>query len=321
VGDGAVNAPPHHPLTQTGARETSHESALPSDQHVPVHETLRAVERRLDDLNLGRHYKELELSGYTVIPGVLDGSARAELRSTLLTLAGENETRDPDLEGGTSHFDRTQEVVLLLARGGVPYEQLVVTPRVLALVTALLGQSCTLSSVTGYVKGPGSGGLGLHADTAFVPDPLPPYAQLANVNYCLTDYTVDDGCLTVVPGSHRYCHRPRHADAAVETEPVEAPAGSAIVFHGNTWHAALPRRKAGLRLTLSVLYCRMYMRPQESYADVLPDAVLDRNPPAFRQLVGRELPLGWRTAQEAAEVFLWRRERAGEYYRTRSVHG
>jgi ectoine hydroxylase-related dioxygenase (phytanoyl-CoA dioxygenase family) len=31
---------------------------------------------------------------------------------------------------------------------------------------------------------------------------------------------------------------------------VEAPAGSLIVFHGNTWHGALPRRRPGYRFTL-----------------------------------------------------------------------
>lgn len=94
------------------------------------------------------------------------------------------------------------------------------------------------------------------------------------MNYCLTDYAEADGCLTIVPGSHRYCHRPRGGQGADEAIPIQAPAGAAIVFHGNTWHGAKPRCNPGLRMTLSTLYCRMYMRPQEQYETILSDDVL-----------------------------------------------
>ena len=294
---------------------------MTADGHLPLQTDLRASARDLTELGLERHHHELELFGFTVIRDALDPGSIAVLTNQLLSLAAEDDGRPVDVVAGETHRNRTEEVVLLLARGGEGFVRLALEPRALALATSLLGRSCMLSSLTGYVKGPGSDGLGVHADTAFVPDPLPPYAQLVNVNYCLTDYTVDDGCLTMVPGSHRYCHRPRHAHTDVDTEPIETPAGSAIVFHGNTWHGARPRRNPGVRLTLSVLYSRMYMRPQESYADLLDDAMFDRHPARLRQLVGRELPTGWGSAAEAEEIFRRRKARSGEYYRTRSVHG
>lgn len=193
-------------------------------------------------------------------------------------------------------------------------------PVVLPLITYLLGASCTISGVTGYVKGTGDKALGVHSDTAYVPDPLPPYAQLANVNYCLTDYTEMDGCLTIVPGSHRSCHRPRGGEGADEAVPVEAPTGAAIVFHGNAWHGARPRRNPGLRLTVSTLYCRMYMRPQERYDAIIGDEVLSRNPPRFAQLIGKEVPTGWQTTAEAERIVGLRKQHAGRYYRTRGPH-
>ncbi|MGH3939526.1 MAG: phytanoyl-CoA dioxygenase family protein [Pseudonocardiaceae bacterium] len=268
---------------------------------------------------LESHVYELETAGYTIIENALASTDVETLTNVLLTLAGEDDGHTVDAQGGT-HENRTQEVMLLLSRGGRPFEELVLHPVALLLITYLLGASCTISSVTGYVKGRGETALDVHSDTAYVPDPLPPYAQLANVNYCLTDYTEADGCLTIVPGSHRSCHRPRGGEGAQEAIPIEAPAGAAIVFHGNTWHGAKPRRNPGLRLTLSTLYCRMYMRPQERYEAILSSDVLDRNPSRFGELIGRDVPTGWRSTDEGRRIVSLRKENAGRYYRTRGPH-
>jgi len=126
----------------------------------------------LREAGLERSAYELELYGYTVLPEVLDTAAVARLTDALLALAQDD--RDPSMRSSSENSaSGTWEVPLLLTRGGVPFEQLVLHPRVLPLVTYLLGRSCTLSSVTGYVKGQGGTELGIHSDTAYVPDPLP----------------------------------------------------------------------------------------------------------------------------------------------------
>lgn len=284
---------------------------------IPTH--LAETDAELRAGGLQRHVYELDLAGYTVIENALSPDTVATLREALLTLAGEDDGQPVDPAGGT-HENRTQEVTLLLSRGGRPFEELVLHPVALPLITYLLGRSCTISSVTGYVKGRGKTALGVHSDTAYVPDPLPPYAQLANVNYCLTDYTTADGCLSIVPGSHRYCHRPRDGQGTAEAVPVEAPAGAAIVFHGNTWHGAHARTVPGLRLTLSTLYCRMYMRPQERYDELIADEALARNPSRLRALVGKDVPTGWRSVEDARRIVGLRQTNAPRYYRTRSEH-
>ena len=97
--------------------------------------------------------------------------------------------------------------------------------------------------------------LGLHADQG-----LPSELCLnANVNWALTDYTLEDGPLAVVPRSHLY-DVPFYSAIGKEGElekgvekavPVICPKGSMIVFHGKTWHGAFPRQKDGLRLTIA----------------------------------------------------------------------
>jgi len=290
----------------------------PVDSFQPVTAPLAATLDTIRALGLERHVFELDTQGYTVVDDALDTATTEELGSLLSRLANEDRERGARL--GWVPPGSTREVMLLLSRGGPAVERLVMHDRVLPLITYLLGSRCTISSVTGYVKQRGDAPLGVHSDTAYVPDPLPPYAQLANVNYCLTRYTAADGCLTMVPGSHRYCHRPRDGQGASEAVPIEAPPGAAIVFHGNTWHGALPRTRDGLRLTISTLYCRMYMRPQERYDEIIGAEVLDRNPPRFRTLVGLDVPTGWRSVDDAERVVGLRRAHAPTFYRTRSGH-
>lgn len=276
--------------------------------------------QRIAGLGLEPQVLELEQRGYTIVPGVLDPESVAELAAELCELAAEDEGRPVDLRDGASHSDRTQEICLLFARGSDRLRDLVAAGRPLELVRYLLGDNCLLSSFTGYLKGPGRCELGVHSDTAYVPDPLPPYAQLANVNVLLSDYTVEHGCLTMVPGSHRYCHRPRDGQGVGETVPVIAPAGSAVVFHGNTWHGALPRTAPGVRLTLSLLYARMYLRTQENYYEALTAEQVEELPARLRALVVPDLPTGWRSLEEARAMMRRRREQSRTWYRTRGTH-
>jgi Phytanoyl-CoA dioxygenase (PhyH) len=187
------------------------------------------IDNAVRRLGLQDHIYELEVQGYTVVENALGAVQRERLSGALLAAAAADDGAPIELDG-RRHRDRTQEVFLLLARGVRAVEELVLHPTTLTLITYLLGASATLSSVSGYVKGPGDTALGVHSDTAYVPDPLPPYAQLANVNYCLTDYSEAHGCLTVVPGSHRYGHRARCQHQLVPPSSFTAIPGTA---HGH----------------------------------------------------------------------------------------
>jgi hypothetical protein len=64
----------------------------------------------------------------------------------------------------------------------------------------------------------------------------------------------------------------------------------------------------------------MYMRPQECYAELLTDEVIDRNPPLFGRLVGREVPTGWASLAEARRITELRVRNAARHYLTRGPH-
>jgi len=181
---------------------------------------------------------------------------------------------------------------LLLARYP-EFCELAANPVVLAIVRYLLGLRCTVSAVTAFIKGPHGSSREIHCDDES-PDPLPRYAQVTNVHWLMSDHSEADGTLTMVPGSHRLCRSPGPAEAQEDLVPVEARAGSVIIFHGNTWHGSCPRRNPGLRLAVATYFNRgMYRWQYEAYREILAPEVLDRFGPEFRKVLGYDVPWYW----------------------------
>ena len=177
-------------------------------------------------------------------------------------------------------------------------------PVLLAMNTYLCGYSMILSSMTCFMKGPNKSDLGLHSDT-FLADPWPSHAMLGAATYLLTDFDMESGSTAYLPGSHRLCRRPNPLETQLgeggnpAVVPVEAKAGSLVIWHGNTWHGAFRRRKPGLRVSLNLLMARPYMRTEEDLADRIPDEILDRNSARFAILAHQGLFMGWSSGDDA----------------------
>ena len=253
-------------------------------------------------LGLETNLAELEAFGFTIIEGALSPQLTLRLRGAVLASAEKRFGRQLDLENEAEL--REVELASYLLYKDAVFEEAVLNEKPLALITYLLGYSCWLSSLTSHVKGPGEVGLLLHSDTANgVPAPFSAYSHVANCNYALTDYTEAGGCLAVVPGSHRLHRQPTKWEVGLAGNernphaiPIEVPAGTAIVWHGNTWHGSFPRKQPGLRINLATYFCRQYMAPQEIYGDSVPDDLLARHGRESRmaQLLGLNHFNGWR---------------------------
>lgn len=75
--------------------------------------------------------------------------------------------------------------------------------------------------------------------------------------------------------------------------PVEAPVGSLIFWHGNTWHGAFPKKTDGLRLNLTSYICNRHMKTQEAYQGAVPKEMLARHGAWFARLLGADDSYGW----------------------------
>ncbi|MEI6496324.1 MAG: phytanoyl-CoA dioxygenase family protein [Actinomycetota bacterium] len=114
-----------------------------------------------------------------------------------------------------------------------------------------------------FVKGPGMPGQAWHQDERYI---ATRDRSLIGAWIALDDATVDNGCLWVVPGSHRSGYlwpakaheNPDEYDISDESYgfddagaiPVEVKAGSVVFFNGYTLHRSLANRTQGFRRAL-----------------------------------------------------------------------
>ena len=262
---------------------------------------LNDIYRELRGLGLESNVAELDAFGFTIVEDALDPELCQRLRGAVIHAAEKRFGKSFDLEGETE-LENFELVPYLLFKDRA-FEEALLNPRPLALVTYLMGRSCLLSSMASHVKGPGGFGIPLHSDTANgFAAPFSPYSHVCNCNYALTDYTQEGGALALVPGSHRQFRQPTRHEFMVHGEqrnpgaiPIEVPAGTAILWHGNTWHGSYPRSVPGLRINLSLYFCRQHIQPQENYRDHLPDEIRERHGPdsRFATLMGKNTHYGW----------------------------
>ena len=277
-------------------------------QDWPATAHLNQLYRDIRRLGLETNVAELEAFGFTVLEGLLPKETLETARNAIVEICEQQTGKKPDFDSGAAH-PNWRLVPYLMPRREV-FQEILLNEKMLALITYLLGEGCQLSSMTCHFKGPGEGGeLGLHSDTPMI-NPLPAYSNIANANYALTDYTKEGGCLAVVPGSHRRARNPESTETGLAGErenpdaiPVEVPAGSCVIWHGNLWHGSYPRTVPGLRLNLATYFVAPWMKVQERYGRDLPPEVIERhaNNPRFAQLVGLNEMMGW---QEEGPAFL-----------------
>ena len=284
--------------------------------------SMRAQQRvlaQIRELGLNDHLIELDALGYTVIPGVLSESVVERARQAILRRVEQMTGRciDPDT-AGEQDFEGMTYLPYLLYDDEV-FEEVLLQPEPLALITYLLGESCLLSSLGCHFKGPGGSPLPLHSDNGNgMPPPFPAYSQVANVNYALTAYSREAGALALVPGSHLLARPPTQRESRLDQADYNPRAaimdlspGDVVVWHGNTWHGSFARTLPGIRMNLAVYFARQYIQTQERHKDVVPEEFQARhaNNERLQILLGAKQPYGWQ--QEGPDYTVMARNPTG----------
>lgn len=251
-----------------------------------------AVREEIRRLGLEQHVADLEIDGFTVVPPetvnmpglaerLVDASKRAEAVRPANVI---NQLYDESAVGKIT-FDMLEEDLC--------FEEAVQAPVPLALVTYLLGYHAKLGMVLTTAKGPGTPPVNIHSDSRCrFPEPWPTYAQIANVTWLLSDYSQEEGALVLVPGSHLLGRGPEVEelpDAMSKHKTlhtVEAPAGSVVIWHGNTWHGAHSRTEPGERRNLVTVFMRQYLVTEEAVWLTTSLDALKRNPARFGAIAG-----------------------------------
>lgn len=261
-------------------------------QGIRVTDDALRVWKNVEELGLLNHVAELDIKGYTVVP---PSKTRmrvgwvSETRDKIFDIAerrfGKRPGRDPDV-GETIAAGLSMSHIL---DEDPVFEEALLNPVALALAETIVGRKAVMSSSVAGIKGPSDKELALHTDALCVPSPFPAICPGVNMTWALTPYTRDDGCLCVVPGSHKLYRHPLPGEGIDQRVAVEAEEGSLIMWGEYTWHGAYARKNAGYRVNLIGSVQRPYMRSKERWDD-FPAERAATNP---RLAEIARAPMGW----------------------------
>ncbi len=138
-------------------------------------------------------------------------------------------------------------------------------PTIVDVLTSVIGPDVKAMQSMLFIKAAGKPGQAWHQDEDYIPTRD---RSLCGAWIALDDATVENGCLWIIPGSHKpgvlwdqAWHGDKRFDCALESVdfpysdadaiPVEVKAGAVVFFNGYTLHRSLPNvAKAGYRRAL-----------------------------------------------------------------------
>lgn len=173
--------------------------------------------------------QEIELYGFTLLEGVLDPDQVGPMREALIRC---------ERDVGTEHTHRgSARHVSNLPTLDPLFFKCVDHPKVLPLLEYFLAESLILGSLNSRIVRPGDPDQHFHSD---IPLDMLNMASpvMMNTVWLLDDFSPSNGGTRVIPGSHKSGLAAPPDDFEIKhiVQP-EAPAGSVLVFNGQTWHA------------------------------------------------------------------------------------
>ena len=213
--------------------------------------------------------KELDARGVIVLRSVFGPSDMASLAATIeryQRIQNEEIAR----KGGSDGISRANEITFTshLAEHDPAIMSFCHRNELVDIATALLGGDVDLYWNQAVFKMPeGRKEFPWHQDDGYTPVTPSPYLTLW---LALNDATVENGCISVLPGSHKRgllphektplglaCHAPDDPDQGV---PVPLEAGSLAVFWSLTAHKSGANVSSGVRKAYIIQYSKAGLR-------------------------------------------------------------
>lgn len=234
------------------------------------------------DVDLDDHVEAIRTAGYTILENVIEPELIDELTATIDRLLVELE-----IPYGENAFlgEHTRRIFNLLARDPI-FAKVPVHPKVLPLVERILDHQCLLSSLTAIEMSPGQRAQPMHADDGSIALPRPHVPIVCVAIWALTDFTIENGCTHVVPGSQDWDRRPKKGERPDGVERAVMKKGSVIVYNGAIWHGGGDNDSSGRRVAIVVNHCAGYLRQEENQLLAVPREQAKTFPVRLQEMLG-----------------------------------
>lgn len=209
--------------------------------------------------------------GYILVEGVLETETLADLRrvtdAIVASAAGiEDHTKILDLEASHTPDEPRVRRIKQPHLADPFYRELAAHAGIMAALEPLIGKNIRLRAGGKINMKSADYGAPVewHQDWAFYPHTND---DLLAVGVAIDDMTLENGCLLVVPGSHKGRIHDHHlngrfAGAVTELDftgkgavPIELKAGGISIHHVRTLHASAPNTSGKPRRLLLFMYC------------------------------------------------------------------
>jgi len=240
------------------------------------------------EAGLEENVKQLSEEGWTVIPDAMNEDLTTRLRARIMEICGDQ------LKKKRRSGVRFAQKGSLLYHGR-EFEQACQNSKQMLLAEYMVGADFNVWQYLCSVRGTGTGGLPVHNDLGNgLREPFHEYPESVTSLFICDDFNDPGvGGTFVVPKTHLTRRRPHLEDEKdrkyiqEHAIPIKCSAGSIAMWDGRLWHGSLPRKiEGGERVVCSYVNSRVYLRPGDDYS-LIPDEVLERNPPRFRSMLGR----------------------------------
>ncbi|MCU0490603.1 MAG: phytanoyl-CoA dioxygenase family protein [Chloroflexaceae bacterium] len=202
--------------------------------------------------------------GYYVLPEALSSGELRELHAETLRIcrgdAGDVQGVTPAAPDEPDDAVLRRYICIHMAHKISPLmHRYLAHPRIVEVLTQVIGPNVKCMQSMLFIKASGKPGQAWHQDEDFIPTRD---RSLTGAWIALDDATVENGCLWVIPGSHKpgiLWDMRQHDDARFDCTdesfgfpyndddaiPVEVKAGSIVFFNGYLLHRSLPNRASG----------------------------------------------------------------------------
>ena len=223
-------------------------------------------------MSQGDFIYEMKVRGYSVFANVLDGTILSRIERALCALPSEAAYKGTIL-------DLFGKLPIDCIRAMIENEV------ILRGLDRLLGNTHIVHSFNSSPLRPGAKAptSSFHRDSGRY---IPNYDYAFNVLYSITDFTSSSGVFKILPGSHIVEEKPSDAWIAANTLAIEIPAGSAVLFNSNLWHASGENKSDRSRWGVGLTYRRSYMRQQFDFPRAVSSEIVEQLSERGRQLLG-----------------------------------